>query len=217
MHHIRLLCLADSRKPGGHCIAGIDLTTGQWVRPVKNEHGGGLSSWDIQYNDGNVPKILDVIQVPVIKHSPLYYQPENWIVAPATKWQKVGENTIPQLKVYWQHDYPIFLDDSDRLTEEECRNSSNLTSLILIKLERLLIDKQVNPWGNRDKIRAKFNYNGNFYDLAVTDILWETKYLQTGISYGIHTINGPIYLTISLGEKFEVDGCHYKLVSGIIK
>ena len=37
---MRLLVMANSKKLKGRCIAGIDIDTGKWVRPVSNnEHG----------------------------------------------------------------------------------------------------------------------------------------------------------------------------------
>ena len=37
---MRLLVLANSKKFNGRCIAGIDLDSGKWIRPVSNtEHG----------------------------------------------------------------------------------------------------------------------------------------------------------------------------------
>jgi hypothetical protein len=31
---VRILCLANSIREGGRCVAGIDYATGRWVRPV---------------------------------------------------------------------------------------------------------------------------------------------------------------------------------------
>ncbi len=31
---MQIICLANSWRPGGHCIAGIDRETGNWIRPV---------------------------------------------------------------------------------------------------------------------------------------------------------------------------------------
>lgn len=48
---IRMICLANSRKIGGRCVAGIDVNTGEWVRPVR-DNGGALTLDDISYEDG---------------------------------------------------------------------------------------------------------------------------------------------------------------------
>src|SRR5690349_16424769 len=34
---MQLICLANSWRPGGRCIAGIDRATGAWIRPVPAE------------------------------------------------------------------------------------------------------------------------------------------------------------------------------------
>ncbi len=35
----RLICLANSRRDGGRCVAGIDVDTGLWVRPLPPRGG----------------------------------------------------------------------------------------------------------------------------------------------------------------------------------
>ena len=40
---MEFLCLANSRKPPARCVAGLDLATGMWLRPVSDENNGGLS------------------------------------------------------------------------------------------------------------------------------------------------------------------------------
>ena len=32
----QIICLANSIRPGGRCIAGKDPNTGEWIRPVKD-------------------------------------------------------------------------------------------------------------------------------------------------------------------------------------
>lgn len=86
---IRMICLANSRKIGGRCVAGIDVNTGEWVRPVR-DNGGALTLDDISYEDGTIPRVLDIIDVPVSERQPLYYQPENWVIDPEYYWDKVG-------------------------------------------------------------------------------------------------------------------------------
>jgi len=55
-----MVCLANSRKNGKRCIAGIDLDTGNWVRPVK-KGGAELSELDIEFEDHTQPEVLDII------------------------------------------------------------------------------------------------------------------------------------------------------------
>lgn len=47
MRESRFLCLAVSRKMNGYCIAGIDMDSGEWVRPVCADSYGELGSREI--------------------------------------------------------------------------------------------------------------------------------------------------------------------------
>src|ERR1700761_3892328 len=51
MREIRFLCLAVSRRPGGHCIAGIDIDSGEWIRPVTPTTHGALDHAQIKIFD----------------------------------------------------------------------------------------------------------------------------------------------------------------------
>ena len=55
MREIRFLCLAVSRRPGGRCIAGIDLDTGNWIRPVDCTTHGAVDGHQISIYDSVAP------------------------------------------------------------------------------------------------------------------------------------------------------------------
>ncbi|EDZ93159.1 hypothetical protein AmaxDRAFT_4043, partial [Limnospira maxima CS-328] len=38
----KLICLANSRKNNDRCIAGIEISTGKWVRPVTRLDDGRI-------------------------------------------------------------------------------------------------------------------------------------------------------------------------------
>ena len=43
MDEIEMLCLANSRKEGDRCVAGL-RSDGTWIRPVSTPQGGALTS-----------------------------------------------------------------------------------------------------------------------------------------------------------------------------
>jgi hypothetical protein len=57
----RLICLANSRRDGGRCIAGIDLETGRWIRPVPRL--GGAIPEERTFLSGKLLEPLDIIEI----------------------------------------------------------------------------------------------------------------------------------------------------------
>jgi Dual OB-containing domain len=88
----RLVCLANSRKLHGRCIAGRELLAGrpgEWVRPVSDREHEEVSEYERQYEDGSDPRILDIIDVPLIAPRASPHQPENWLLDPGMYWRKL--------------------------------------------------------------------------------------------------------------------------------
>ena len=89
----RIVCLANSRKYSGRCIAGKELLAdgrpGRWIRPVSARENEEVSEHERQFHDGSDPRLLDVMDVPLLNPLPKDYQQENWLLDPASYWEKV--------------------------------------------------------------------------------------------------------------------------------
>ena len=90
----QIVCLANSRKLAGRCIAGREWTTesgaGNWIRPVSKRDNREVSEYERQYEDGSDPQVLDIVQVPVLAPKPHSFQTENWLLDDEYYWHKVG-------------------------------------------------------------------------------------------------------------------------------
>src|SRR3989304_6086843 len=58
---IRMICLANSRRDGGRCVAGIDVDSGRWIRPIPPK--GGAIPEEKTFLNGKLIAPLDVIEL----------------------------------------------------------------------------------------------------------------------------------------------------------
>src|SRR5687767_486764 len=96
-----IICLANSRKLSGRCIAGKEIISGKvssWVRPISNRLTGELSEEDRRYPDGQDAKMLDIIEIPMIEAKPHSYQSENHLIDAEYHWEKVRHATLAEVR-----------------------------------------------------------------------------------------------------------------------
>ena len=64
---LTMICLANSYKLGGRCIAGIALDAylkpTQWIRLIGHNHPNGLTLDDYRYHNYQHPNVFDVARV----------------------------------------------------------------------------------------------------------------------------------------------------------
>ena len=75
-----IVCLANSRKKSGRCIAGKEIIhnqSGQWIRPVSNRQNEEISEEERMFENGDYPQLLDIISIRFIQHKPHDLQTED--------------------------------------------------------------------------------------------------------------------------------------------
>jgi hypothetical protein len=219
-----ILCLANSRKISGRCIAGreiVDAGYGGWVRPVSVREHGEISEHDRRYEDGSRAQVLDIIKIRFSSRRAHPFQPENHAIDASHYWVKAGVGTYddvlalvePLADDLWLNGYSTYHGGNDKIPETQCNNLG--ASLRLIRPENLRIcvasesGFQANP-GKR-RVRAVFDYCGGAYRLQITDPIVETRFLAG--KNGEFPIDEAV-LCISLSELFS--GATYKLVATVL-
>lgn len=220
----QIVCLANSRKLLGRCIAGREWSEergpGNWIRPVSERDGQEVSEYERQYEDGSDPRVLDILHVPIIEPRPSCRQPENWLLDPQSYWRKVGTYSqfdlsalLDPIEPLWTNGWSTYEGKNDKIPMDAMSRVSD--SLRLIHIERLILQvfSPGEAFGNaKRRVQAKFSHAGVNYALWVTDPIYEEEYLaKLNGFYEIH----DCYLTISLGEPYQ-DAC-YKLVAAVIE
>lgn len=162
-----VLILTKSSKNKRFCVAGIDTSNGKWVRLVSSdeESGGALSWYNMRYKNGTYCNPLDVAKVPIIKDSPIVYQPENVLIDERGCWKKVRE--MDKKSVIEKHgvEQPrkIFGNTSHYVLEEAMDVDG--PSLVRVVVSKLLVKRN-----EKGKIKVSFVYNGVSYsNMSVTD------------------------------------------------
>lgn len=223
---VDLICLANSRKRGGRCVAGLRADGGGWIRPVGPDLDGELEPRHYRLDDGTDARILDVIRVGLREPRPRPHQPENWLVAAHPRWHKVARPAARQLlldviRPRIATEEVLFGNCSDRIRLAECRATPPEASLTLAFPSELTWEIRESSPGRR-QTRACFRLGDVEYNLAVTDPEWE--YTLLDLSPGRHSSEAAglepgdrLLLTISLGDPYGADEACYKLIAAIVQ
>jgi hypothetical protein len=216
MHKVIVL-LASSKKYSNLCIAGIDVSTGEWIRIVSEDENirYAVKETDIIYKDGKIPQIMDIVKIRCKKYMPNYYQTENYVFDNRYPWEKVGRADMDRvLNIYPINNKEYIFYDNDKKIHKDYFtkiNDKDKYSLILIKPESTTI--HVKQWPERKDVTISFDYKGRSYNyLSITDIDYENRYLKC--PQGNYFLGRDVYLVLSLGECYK--NYHYKLVTTII-
>ena len=209
------VCLANSRKYSGRCVAGVETDnstqefkmnpeTGrpQWIRPVTTREHGEVPHdlvWRL--------KVGDLVEMEAHSPCPNGYQSENFMI-PAQAPKAIGKACLERIEQLAENHLPTLFGNRGKAIPREHIEKYNY-SLTLIRVEDVRIyfkerERNIQP-------RMLFIFNHNQYDLPVTDLDFILDYRQNNdILIGANAI----YLTISLSMLHE--DWYYKLVAGVL-
>lgn len=215
-----IVCLANSRKTSGRCIAGKEWKNGnpgEWIRPVSERQTHEISEAERCYRDGQEPQLLDIINIPCINHQPLSHQRENHEIDASCYWSN-------QDRLAWQC-IDAWLDEPDTLWGTRQGSYSGLNNrvsigeedgsslyLIRVKSLRLLVGLKAPEYPDSKRaVRGEFTYRNVNYRIDITDPFIENHYLRQ--PDGQYDIANPV-LCLSLGDPFQ--GYYYKLIAAVL-
>lgn len=211
---MQLICLANSWRPGGRCIAGIDRATGAWIRPVPPE-SDAIPEARCTVGDTAL-KLLDVFNVDVaVPLETPAYQRENRVLR-RWSWVVCGRMRAADLEPYIDDSAPIFHNPMDRVVAAVLDQlpPREWKSLQLVRPRGLRFEHDAyDPKRWRARFRDKAN---NEYLLKLTDPE-ATRRLEAGERIGTHCL-----LTLSLtrpwaGPDASMLKVCYKIVAAVIE
>jgi hypothetical protein len=214
-----MICLANSKKYGQRCIAGIEVVRKpaggwrivkkndkpQWLRPVSSYSNHG----EVKESEVENIQLLDIVSFEMTQQVGRGYQHEN-VLFQKKSLQKISliGRSAKNLDVLTDASCESLFGDTDRriLANDIHAVSHSLVFLKVhsIKIYYPIVYKTMSP-------RAKISFNNRTYDLPVTDVemiwkLYENPNLLEAFD--------DLYCTFSLGVLFEK--YHYKIAAGII-
>ena len=211
-----ILCLANSYKHGGRCIAGIEVSLQEgrisikkssygipiWIRPVSHSAAGEVPLSDaIGIKVLSVVKIVNANYAGSSSHSEDYYYAKLLLLDtlnPSDEFLKKYTDTWHNL---------IFGNKGRALTPDAFQNGDYSLMLIRTEGSEIYLDERYTP-----KPRIKFNYNGYEYDFPITDPDYLNRLRLDNSLY--KSGYGVLYIVASLGVIH--DGWHSKLAATII-
>jgi len=213
---IRLVCLANSFKERGRCLAGIELDNQnnpiivngrpKWIRPICNMPHG-----EIPNQIAEPFQILDIIEISNTKTKPEGYQSEN-VLFDTNSLKKVDSFNKRNIERLCETTKYVFATRYDSLSEEVISKLNH--SLLLIKPTAFeVIEKPNEQFPDKPKHRLVFSFNGFNYDLSITDPVFLRKYQKNPDFF--ESVK-EVFLSLSVGVKFPATNRYYKLVAGII-
>lgn len=212
------ICLANSYKHGGRCVAGIEVLPNpdgqltivrhddgrpRWIRPVSMAETGEIpNQLALDVKLLSLVKLSGVVPCPDKAHtedvhcSRMECCPDKLEVDDAFLSQLV--DPIHQVVFYFR----------GKAIPATIINKLNY-SLMLIRPEKA--SAYIDEEREKSKYRVKFTYSGSNYDFPITDPYFLEIFKKNPEKYA--DLNGA-YLTLSLGLEFE--GFHFKLVAAVL-
>jgi len=208
-----LIVLANSIKESERCVAGKDLQTGRWVRPVATPEGAAIPRHRtvVASPAGNFPaKPLQIARIPFDTKAPLPRQPENELLAEGL-WRLQGTFDRQRLDALVDTPESLWGRDTRRVTCGPMpSDSSDTPSLYLVQLPRIELVVE-NNWHGNKRLRAHFRYRSIPYAMTVTDPALSKLRIHP---VGTWFTGENRYVTLSLGMPFH--GYRYKIVAAIL-
>jgi len=214
----RIICLANSRKLSGRCIAGVTVESGSprhWVRPVSARATEELTLEEIRLDNGRIPSLLDILEIPIAGPHPHGCQVENERIEPHGKWKWLGRfpraevgELLEEVPSLWIDGHRTLAGRNDRIPVEDSDRVPGSLVLVRPRWLRLHLIRRA----PRVRVRAQFALAGGVYNLVVTDPLVEAACVR--LDREVLPMWPETAICVSLGEPFE--GYRYKLVAAVI-
>ena len=214
-----LLVLANSYKNHHRCIAGIDLASGKWIRPLSRKTPAGeVGQVESSLSGGVQPRLLDVVQIdtsPISSEQVELHSPEDcWLNS--VPWKLGGRlGDLTALREFVSRGDRLLHSRVNFVRPEYLMQElpfSHRHSIELREAESFEVFLEASDFGNKCKVRAHFIGLDEVVTLSVTDVE-----LKGQINDGLAGDLGPGFACVSLALPLEAqEGKRFKLLASWI-
>ncbi|MBD0365627.1 MAG: hypothetical protein M3342_08680 [Bacteroidota bacterium] len=209
----RFVCLANSFKEGGRCLAGIELDQQnkpvmmngrpKWIRPICNTPHCEVPTHLVAHL-----RMLDIIEIEVTGNPNTDYQCENALFRESSI-RRIGKFEKENLKALCENPFTIFNNRGNAVSRDAIKSLNH--SLLLIHTDHFAIAERTYEDTKKKQTRLVFTHRGNQYNFPITDPVF-LRFYQADPEF-MEGIN-QLFLCLSLGVAWQ--DWYYKLVAGII-
>lgn len=203
-----VICLANSYKHQGRCIAGIDEQSGEWVRPISN-----LDDGRIPLNQAKNISILDIVDISLDYQIKAGHEIEN-VGYRNSPWQITNKAEIADLLKY-REDVLLHPEYGNAIPYKYLGRMSPTRTLQLIEVEELSI--HTNSHSKWKAVIGDKKYGLASCELSITDPI-----ILNNLDWGI-PVSSHCLLCMSLGQPWKPEDdlmgekkC-YRLIAGVIE
>jgi hypothetical protein len=214
----KIICLSNSLKHGERCIAGIDVNSGKWVRPVCDSlhPQDGKVPEKTRIVEGREPELLDILEIPLNDTGNDFgFECENLNILDG-KWKLLGK-AKPSDLIKYCGSFSSILHNTLKYVNPSSLQSLNFNerrTLQLIETASFSVMRSSGA-GWRGTIRTTSGQN--LTDAKITDPVFVER-LNAG-----YQPTGKCLVTVSLSMPFaphsDWEGEHpcWKLIAGVIE
>ena len=212
------VCLANSLKRGGRCIAGVEVTiddsrnwtvvrkadgSPKWIRPIDETTEFG----EIRIGEAQFIPLLSVVRLKSIVPIPNQSHTED---VHYTMMQVVGKVKASNevLRQFVDNIHQVVFYGTDRAIDIPTYAAGD-HSLMFVRADEAEIVVDVRE--DKTRYRMLMGYHGITYDLSVTDPYYIELLNEKQVNIGKQS---DVYVTLSLGLVYEER--HHKLIAAVI-
>jgi hypothetical protein len=211
----RILLFANSAKHHERCLAGIDLDTGDWLRPVASKESGFVPTVKTVF-DGSPLKPLDIVEFRMLGDVRLPWQRENRLIDcdSIRRVRQVNLDEAHPIMKQVADLSPSFLFESPNPVPHSFYADAlfDYPSLALLNIPdfRLNLQAKEQNWQHR----LTFMHGKSHWDLPLTDVRYKPKAPASGKAAPY--LGGEAFICVSIGERYVMTDRHYKIAAGLI-